>query len=519
MPHSNSGDCSLPLGRSATEPVFRGDTTNTTANFLAIDLGAASGRVVLGRWDGARFELQELHRFANGPVAILDHQHWDVLRIWEEIQAGVIRYASESSAPVAGIGVDAWGVDFALLDKNGRLLGNPYHYRDVRTDGIPDIAHQSVPFSQMFETTGIQFMQINTIYQLYSMVHTHEPQLDAAALMLMMPDLFNYWMTGLRVCEYTDASTSQMLDSRTRTWATGLLSALGIPTAILPPIMKPGAVLGKLRAQVASDVGLQRMVPVIAVGSHDTASAVAAIPGLDQDSLYISSGTWSLMGVEIPEPVINEQALALNVTNEGGVANRIRLLKNIAGLWLLQESRRQWQKDGHDFAWDDLLAQAAAAEPFRSLVDPDARDFLNPGDMPAAIRAFCQRTEQPQPETVGQVVRCCLESLALRYRWVLEGLQKLTGRRFRQVLIVGGGSQNRLLCQFAADACELPVLAGPVEATALGNIMMQAVATGHLSDITTGRQAVAASFPRQTFEPQCSDGWRAAYARFCKLAA
>jgi len=488
-----------------------------TANFLAVDLGASSGRVLLGRWDGTRFALQELHRFADGPVNVLGHLHWDVLRMWEEIKTGLARYTAQAGGPLAGIGVDTWGVDFALFDKNGRLLGNPYHYRDSRTNGVPDIVHKNVPFSRMFEQTGIQFMQINTVYQLCSMVQSKEPQLAMADMLLMMPDLFHYWLTGRKAGEYTIASTSQMLDARSRQWATDLTDLLGIPTRILPPLVPPGTVLDNLRPEVMADAGFPTPVPVIATGSHDTANAVAAVPDLDLHSVYISSGTWSLMGVELPEPVINEQSLSFNVTNEGGVANTIRLLKNISGLWMLQESRRQWQHEGHEYTWDDLLALAAQAEPFRSLVDPDAPDFLNPGNMVAAIRSICQRSGQPQPESVGQVVRCCLESLALKYRLGIEGLERLTGRRFSKMLIVGGGSQNKLLCQFAADCCERPVVAGPVEATALGNIMMQAVATGHLGDIATGRKAIAASFQRQTFEPHPSAAWSDAYARFGKL--
>ncbi len=488
-----------------------------TTNFLAVDLGASNGRVLLGRWDGNRFALQELHRFANGPVNVAGHIHWDVLRVWDEIKTGLCKYTSQIGGPLAGIGVDAWGVDFGLLDKNGRLLGNPYHYRDARTDGVPDVMHKKVSFSRMFHKTGIQFMSINTVYQLYSMTLSHEPQLAAADLMLMMPDLFHYWLTGRKVGEYTIASTSEMLDSRTRQWASDLISELGIPTHILPPLVSPGTILDNLRPDIMAEAGFQQAVPVIATGSHDTANAVAAVPDLDAESVYLSSGTWSLMGVEIPEPIINDASLAFNVTNEGGVAKTIRLLKNISGLWMLQECRRQWQHEGHDFSWDDLLALAGQASPFRSLVDPDAPDFLNPGNMVAAIRSYCQRSGQAQPESTGEVVRCCLESLALRYRGVIKGLETLTSRRFQKILIVGGGSQNRMLSQFAANACAIPVVAGPVEATALGNIMVQAVASGHLADIATGRKAIAASFQRQTYEPQPGDAWREAYGRFCTL--
>ena len=338
-----------------------------------------------------------------------------------------------------------------------------------------------------------------------------------AHTLLMIPDLFHYWLTGRKVAEYTIASTRPMLHAADRRWATGLLARLGLPTCILPELASPGTVLGPVRGAVCEETGLRGDPVVIAPGSHDTASAVAAIPGLDESSLYISSGTWSLMGIETAQPIINDMTRQLNFTNEGGVANTIRLLKNIAGLWLLQESRRQWQREGHDFSWDDLMAQARTAQPFRSLIDPDADDFLAPGQMVDAIRAYCTRTGQPAPETVGEVVRCCLESLALRYRGVLEALEQLAGHRLETLRIVGGGSQNRLLCQLAADACQRPVVTGPVEATALGNVMVQAIATGHLASLDEGRAAIAASISQEQFDPGPDTEWDEAYARFLKL--
>jgi rhamnulokinase len=320
-----------------------------STNFLAIDLGASNGRVLLGRWDGDRFDLHELHRFANGPVNVLGSLHWNVLQLWSEIKTGLARYAQRWNEPLAGIGLDTWGVDYALLDSAGRLLGNPYHYRDARTDGMVERAFELAGRDAIFNATGIQFMQLNTLYQLLSMVESRDPQLAAAETLLMLPDLFHYWLTGRRVAEYTIASTSQMLDARSRAWSTELLASLGIPSAILPPVIMSGAVLGELRPQIVAEAGLREAPPVIAVGSHDTASAVAAVPGLDGRSAYISSGTWSLVGVETPQPVIDPRALALNFTNEGGVSGDIRLLKNVTGLWLLQESRRQWQREGRDY--------------------------------------------------------------------------------------------------------------------------------------------------------------------------
>jgi len=491
----------------------------TPTHFLAIDLGASSGRVLLGRWDGVRFGLEELHRFPNTPVQLPGRLHWDILRLWHEIQQGIAGYTRAHDEPLAAIGIDTWAIDFGLLDSAGRLLGNPTHYRDGRTSGMPEAVAQLVAPAALFERTGIQVMPINTLYQLYSMAQSDDPQLHAAQTLLLIPDLLNYLLTGRAVCEYTNASTTQFLDCRTGTWAADLLEGLGIPTRLLPEIVPPGTRLGEVRPEVATLVGLRGPTPVIASASHDTASAVAAVPGLDQHSAYISSGTWSLVGVEIDRPITDERARALNVTNEGGVNNTIRLLKNVAGLWLLQECQRRWGRDGLEYTWDDMLAAAAQAEPFRSVIDPDHSDFLNPPDMPAAIAAFCQRSGQPTPESVGQIVRCCLESLALRYRWVVLALQTLVGRQLTTVRVVGGGSQNHLLCQWTADACACPVVAGPVEATALGSIVVQAIATGHLTDLAAGRRAVAASVQLETFAPQAQPGWDEAYRRFTDLLA
>ncbi len=484
------------------------------ANFLAVDLGASSGRVLLGVWNGEAFTLQELHRFNNEPVSVLGHMHWDILRLWHEIKTGISAYSKTTSEPLAGISVDTWGVDYGLLDKIGNLLGNPYHYRDHRNDGMLEQAFAKVSKTDIYRQTGIQFMQINTLFQLIGMVERNDPMLEQVDTFLMMPDLFNYWLTGQKSVEYSNASTTHMLDAHKRTWANDLLSSLGIPTRILPNIVLPGSVIGHVRPDVTQDLGLNAPTLVVASGSHDTANAVAAIPGLDEESVYISSGTWSLMGVEITEPIINDDALRLNFTNEGGVFGKIRFLKNIMGLWLLQESRRQWQREGKDYPWDDLLKMAENAQPFKCVLDPDAIDFLGHGDMPGFIRAYCERTNQLQPQTPGEIARCCLESLALRYRWVLEALEHLTGRKLNTIRIVGGGSQNKLLNQFTADACNRNVVTGPVEATALGNIMMQAVATGHIKNLSAGRKAIAASVQQETFTPRHSAAWDKAFETF-----
>jgi rhamnulokinase len=490
-----------------------------STNFLAIDLGASSGRVMLGRWDGHRFDLHELHRFANGAVKQHGSLHWDVGRLWQDIKTGMRVYAVQHDEPLAGIGIDTWAVDFALLDGDGKLLGNPYHYRDRRTDGVPEQVDQHISPQQLYDVTGMQRLPFNTLYQLVSMQRSNDPQLAAAETLLLIPDLFHYWMTGRKVAEYTNATTTQFFDARERRWATDLLGELGVPTHILPPVVPPGTMLGSLLPAVRDEIGLHQDVPVIATASHDTASAVAAIPGLDERSAYISSGTWSLIGVETLAPILTEEARRLSFTNEGGVDNTIRFLKNVGGLWLLQECRRQWQRDGHRYTWSELVELAEQAPPLRSLVDPDAPDFLHPDDMPAAIRAYCRRTSQGEPADVGALVRCCLESLALKYRWVITALEQVTGRQIDTIRIVGGGSQNALLCQLTADACRRQVVAGPVEATALGNMVVQAVARGLLPDIAAGRAAMAASVLQTTFEPRATGHWDAAIVGFDGLVA
>lgn len=488
-----------------------------SGDYLAIDLGASGGRVLHGGFDGQRFRLHEIHRFPNGPVHVLGGLHWDVLRLWSEIQHGLRAFAHAHGAAPEGVAVDTWGVDFALLDGHGRLLGNPVHYRDRRTDGMIDDVLAVVPRERLYRATGIQFMQINTLYQLRSMARAGDPQLDAAETLLFTPDLFHYWLTGRSVAEYTIASTSQMLRAGSREWADDLLHALELPASILPEVVAPGTQLGPLRDDLADELGIPTGASVLAVGSHDTASAVAAIPELDENAAFLSSGTWSLLGVEVPEPVLSDGALALDVTNEGGVGDTVRLLKNVAGLWLLQECRRQWRREGEELGWEELLARAEEAEPFRSFVNPGAESFLGPGDMPAAIRAACRASGQPEPQDVGQMVRCCLESLALKYRSVLEGLEGLLGRRLERLHVVGGGSRNHLLNQFTADACRRPVIAGPVEATALGNLMFQAVSTGRLSDVAAGRRVIAASVERSEFRPRHPEAWEAAYERFRRI--
>ena len=457
-----------------------------------------------------------------------------MLRLWSEIKQGLARAIQEHGADLASLGLDTWGVDFGLLDRDGALISNPYHYRDSRTDGMLEEASRRVPRAEIFERTGIQFMQINSLYQLLAMVVHRSPALDIAETFLTIPDLFNYWLTGRQVCEFSNATTTQCYDPRQGDWAIPLLERLGIPTHIFPEIVPPGTILGELLPSVVEEVCSKPDLPrakskgrkvgtsgplVIAPACHDTGSAVAAVPAQGSDFAYISSGTWSLMGAEVTEPVINVSSLTHNFTNEGGVAGTFRFLKNIMGLWLVQECRRVWANQGESLSYYELMRMAAEAEPLRSIVNPDDSDFLKPGDMPSRIRAFCERTGQPVPQSQGAVVRCALESLALKYRWVLERLAEILGHGLEPIHIVGGGAQNRLLNQFTADATGRQVVAGPIEATAAGNILMQAMALGYIGSLEEGRRIVRRSFDVVTYEPAGGAEWDEAYARFLAMLA
>jgi rhamnulokinase len=487
----------------------------STKKILAIDLGAESGRGLIGSFDGDRLGLEVVRRFANGPVHTLESLHWDVLGLWREMLA-TLRKAAAEHGPLASIGVDTWGVDFALLGKDGTLLGNPRHYRDPHTETIMDQAFAKVPRSEIFRQTGIQFMRFNSLFQLLALMRDHSPLLDVAETMLFIPDLFHYWMTGIKVNEYTDASTSQMIHPARRTWARDLIRALGIPEKILGSLVQPGAVLGPLRPGVASQAGVAS-IPVIAPATHDTAAAVAAVPASGESWAYISSGTWSLMGVETKTPLTDERALKVNFTNEGGVGGTIRLLKNIMGLWLVQECRRVWERGGVTYDYAALMKMAEASKPFASIVNPDDPSFMLPSSMPSSLGAYCKETGQSVPEEPGDVVRCALESLALRYRWVLERLEELVGKRLDTIHIVGGGCQNTLLCQLAADACNRPVVAGPVEATAIGNVLVQAIGLGLLGSLAEGRAVVRRSFEVSTYEPREHERWAEPYNRFLQM--
>jgi rhamnulokinase len=489
--------------------------------FLALDLGAESGRAMLGQFDGERIRLSEVHRFPNGPVHLPDGLHWDVLRLWTEIKQG-IGLAARGQAPLASVGLDTWAVDFGLLDRDGALIGNPYNYRDSRTDGMLAEAFRRIPRAEIFAQTGIQFLQINSLYQLLAMIVGRSPQVDIAHTFLTIPDLFNHWLTGQAVAEFSNATTTQCYDPRQGGWAQDMLQRLGIPTHIFPPIVPPGTNLGPLLPHVAEEVGLpaQGGLPVIAPACHDTGSAVVAVPAASPHFAWISSGTWSVMGTEVPEPVINDQSLRYNFTNEGSACGTFRFSRNVMGLWLVQECRRTWAHQaaqGRDYSYDALTDMAAQADPFQAVVDPDDGEFFKPGDMPARIRRFCQATGQPVPQDKGAILRCALEGIALKYRWVLERLEEMLGYRLEPVHIVGGGTQNRLLSQFTADATGRQVIAGPVEATATGNVLMQMMALGYIGSLAEGREVVRRSFPLTVYEPGRGEGWDAAYTRLLAL--
>lgn len=487
-----------------------------SANLLALDLGAESGRAILGRFDGARLSLEEIHRFANGPVRMPSGLHWDALRLWSEIKVGIGKAAREVSGELDGIGLDTWGVDFALLDRSGALAGNPYHYRDSRTDGMLEQAFERMPREQIFAYTGIQFMQINSLYQLLAMAISHSPALASAHTFLAMPDFFNYLLTGRTVSEFSIATTTQCYDPRQRAWAYPLLAALGIPTAIFPELADSGTIIGPLLPELAEEVGLSR-ARVIAPACHDTGSAVAAVPAEDADFAWISSGTWSVMGVLSPEALITPQSLAYNFTNEGAAGGAFRFCKNIMGLWLVQECRRTWAAQGEELSYAQIAAMAAASRPFAAVIDVDDGAFLKPGDMAARIHAFAQRTGQNAPANKGEIARSILESIALKYRLVLEQLEEMTGRRLTTIHIVGGGTQNQVLNQMTADATGRTVVTGPVEATAIGNILVQAVALGRLGSLSEASAVVRGSFPVATFTPRDRNGWDAAYSRLLSL--
>jgi rhamnulokinase len=484
-----------------------------TRNYLAIDLGAESGRTIVGSLEGKQLTLTETHRFANGPVRLNDGLHWDVLRLWSDIKDGISK-----SKGIESIGLDTWAIDFALLDKNNSLLSNPFHYRDGRTDGMMAEAFKRLPRAEIFSNTGIQFMQINTLYQLLAMSVQKSPLFEIAKTFVTIPDLFNFWLSGELTNEFTNATTTQCFDPRTRDWATPVLNAMEIPAHLFKSTIDSGTQIGTLLPSLAEDIGAGA-VPIILPACHDTGSAVVAVPALagNQDFAWLSSGTWSIMGAEVSEPCLTEKALEYNFTNEGGVFGTWRLSKNIMGLWLIQECRREWMRQGEEMSFDALTQLAAESEAFLSVIDPDVAEFLHPGDVPTRIQKFCADTNQRVPQTKGEIIRVALESIALKYRLVLERLEELSGKHLYPLHIIGGGTKNKLLNQFTADSIGRTVITGPVEATAIGNILMQAIGMKHLGAMAEAREVVRASFEPEIYEPNRKADWDEAYFRLQKV--
>ncbi|HBN75820.1 MAG TPA: rhamnulokinase [Planctomycetaceae bacterium] len=487
--------------------------------YLGIDLGAESGRVMAGRFDGTRLQLDELHRFANGPTNIAGTLRWNLVGLWKEILIGLTKAAERYGDSIVSVGVDTWGVDYVLLSKTNEVLGIPYNYRDTRNEGMMNVAFSRVPKAEIFAQSGLQFMEINSLYQLLAMQKEHPDVLAIVDKFLMIPDYFHWLLCGSRVVEFTNATTSQCFHPTENNWAYDMLNKFELPTEIFPEVVTPGTQLGTLRECIMKETGLGK-IPIVTPPTHDTAAAVAAVPTEHTGKAnwaYISSGTWSLIGVEVQDAILTDAALKMNVTNEGGVDGTYRLLKNVMGLWLVQGCKRAYEKQGRVYDYAELTMLAEEAEPFRSLVDPNDHPFLHPDDMTVALQQWCKDHCQPVPETPGQLVRCALESLALKYRNVLEGIQELTGENVEVIHIVGGGSNSDLLNQFTANACGVPVITGPVEATVMGNLLIQARTAGEVESLSEIRKIVRQSTESRRFEPQNSSEWQTAYERFCQL--
>ena len=481
---------------------------------LAFDFGASSGRAIIGHFDGENIRLEEVHRFSNDPVSVNGTLYWDVLRLFFEIKQGLTK--AKLAGGFDSIGIDTWGVDFGLLDEFGCLLENPIHYRDARTAGMIEEVFKTVPREELYSRTGIQFMELNTLFQLCALKKYRPHILDRADKMLFMPDLFAYMLTGRKQTEYSIATTSQMVDIKTKDWAYDILDRLGIPSGILTPIVPSGTENG-MNAHCDRAMAVIDPVKVVSVCGHDTQSAITAVPSQLDSFAFLSSGTWSLFGTEIPEPIVNNISLSINITNEGGYGGMTGLLKNIIGLWLIQESRRHWNRNGSDYSYADLEKLALAAEPFKCFIDPDAPEFVPHGDIPGRVREFCRRTGQPVPESVGEIMRCIYESLAMKYRLTLEKLEDCTGKTYPAIHVIGGGVKDTLLCSMTASSCDRKVVAGPIEATVLGNIAVQLIAGGAIDSIAEARRIVRNSENTAEYLPHDPASWSTAYERFLKV--
>lgn len=478
---------------------------------LAFDLGASSGRGIIATLDGGKITLDEIHRFENDGVNVRGTLYWDIIYLFNQIKQGIV------NARLAGgfdcIGIDTWGVDFGIIDESGSLVSNPVHYRDTRTDNIPEEVFEEISKDAVYEKTGLQILNFNTLFQMYYMAKYKKKTLSLADKMLFIPDLLNYFLTGEKKIEYTIASTSQMINPYTRDWDKELLEKLNIPTDILCDIVAPGTIIGKVSDDVCKELSIEP-TDVVAVGSHDTASAVVSVPTTDDDFVYISCGTWSLFGTELDEPLICPEGLASSYTNEGGYDGKIRYLTNIMGLWLIQEARRAWKKQGNELSFPEIVKAAEACEPFKCFVDPDYAEFAKPGDMPGKIQRYCEATGQYVPQTIGEIARCIYESLALKYRYAFDNLKVLTKKDYQSINILGGGANAANLCQMTANACGVTVNAGPVEATAIGNIAVQLMATGDIKDIKEARAIIRDSFDVKSYAPQDTEVWNEAFAKF-----
>ncbi len=485
-----------------------------TKRVLAFDFGASSGRAIIGCFDGDKITLEEVHRFSNDPVSVGGTVYWDVLRLFYEIKQGIIK--AKITGGFDSIGIDTWGVDFGLIDSEGKLMENPVHYRDARTVGLVDEAFKTMPKEKLYGITGIQFMELNTLFQLISLKKYRPWMLERADKMLFMPDLFGYMLTGKMCAEYSIASTSQLIDLDKRTWSKEILDTFGIKESVFAPLVQPGTVLGELSKEVCEECGVDP-VPVISVCGHDTQSAITSVPCEDGDFAFLSSGTWSLFGTELDKPIVNETSININITNEGGFDGSTGFLKNIIGLWLIQESRRQWKREGKEYSYADLEKLALAAEPFKCFIDPDAPEFVPHGNIPERVREFCRKTGQYVPETVGEIMRCIYESLAMKYRLTFEKLRECTERDYPVIHVIGGGTKDGLLCQMTANSCDRTVKAGPIEATVMGNVAVQLMSDGSVENIGQARKIVADSSELKTFEPKDTDKWAGAYEDFLKI--
>lgn len=485
-----------------------------TKRVLAFDFGASSGRAIIGCFDGDKITLEEVHRFSNDPVSVGGTVYWDVLRLFYEIKQGIVK------AKIAGgfdsIGIDTWGVDFGLIDSEGKLMENPVHYRDTRTAGLVEESFKTMPKEKLYGITGIQFMELNTLFQLISLKKYRPWMLERADKMLFMPDLFAYMLTGKMCAEYSIATTSQLIDLETKSWSEEILDAFGIKKSLFAPLVKPGTVLGELSKEICEECGVDP-VPVISVCGHDTQSAITSVPCEDGNFAFLSSGTWSLFGTELDKPIVNETSMNINITNEGGFDDSTGFLKNIIGLWLIQESRRQWKREGEEYSYADLEKLALAAEPFKCFIDPDAPEFVPHGNIPERVREFCRRTGQYVPQTVGEVMRCIYESLAMKYRLTFEKLRECTKRDYPVIHVIGGGTKDGLLCQMTANSCDRTVKAGPIEATVMGNVAVQLMSDGSVDNIGQARKIIADSSELKIFEPKETGDWAKAYEDFLKI--